>query len=87
MIADFEQTVCGPNVLKSSVSNTVADMQKLVLEKKIETISLDGETFGRLSALILLPEARANCIARMVMRPLISFRACFCYIPIRPQYT
>ncbi|QDS74208.1 hypothetical protein FKW77_002302 [Venturia effusa] len=38
--------VCGPNALKSGVSNTVADMQKLVLEKKIESISLDGETFG-----------------------------------------
>ncbi|RDI81883.1 hypothetical protein Vi05172_g8067 [Venturia inaequalis] len=38
--------VCGPNALKSGVSNTVADMQKLVLEKRVESISLDGETFG-----------------------------------------
>ncbi|TID21393.1 metalloreductase transmembrane component [Venturia nashicola] len=38
--------VCGPNALKAGVSNTVAHMQKLVLEKRVQSISLDGETFG-----------------------------------------
>jgi hypothetical protein len=65
--------VCGPNALKSGVSNTVASMQKLVLEKKIECISLDGETFGK--SLPSKPSCGtfANMDDRMVMQSLMSF--------------
>jgi hypothetical protein len=42
--------------LKAGVSNTVASMQKLVLEKKIESISLDGETFGKSLTVMLTVE-------------------------------
>ncbi|KAF2430494.1 hypothetical protein EJ08DRAFT_649542 [Tothia fuscella] len=38
--------VCGPNALKSGVANAVATMQSLVISGKIESISLDSETFG-----------------------------------------
>jgi hypothetical protein len=65
-------TVCGPNALKAGVSNTVAGMQKLVMEKKIESISLDGETFGKSPfSRILQYGMFANMNDRMVMRSLI----------------
>lgn len=59
-------------------------MQKLVLEKKIESISLDGETFGMPLAFRFSHNTVADLCDRMVTRSLILFFVCIRYIPMRP---